>query len=175
MKEQLLIGIGLSQMKNELTIEERFWAKVICLGIEECWEWIGGKARFGYGAFGIKHGESPVPAHRFSWMLTNGPIPDGLWVLHHCDNPPCVNPTHLFLGTREDNMRDMMEKRRHWAHRGFKPITCGEHNGRAKVTSDQVAEIRERYAEGETQTALAPIFGLSRQAIGMIVRRENWK
>jgi hypothetical protein len=160
-------------MRKIPSVEERFWSKVRVRDIEECWLWLGGTARFGYGTFAIKHGDL-IPAHRFSWILAYGNIPDGLWILHHCDNPPCVNPLHLFLGTRKDNINDMLQKRRHWAHRGYSPITRGEKNGRARVTDAQVVEIRKRYILGQTQTELAPLFGLSRQAIGRIVRREVW-
>lgn len=92
----------------------RFWAKVDRSG--ECWEWIGKPTTHGYGRLerapqGQRRG-APVYAHRASWELHYGPIPEGLNVLHHCDNPPCVRPTHLFLGTHLDNMADMFAKGR---------------------------------------------------------------
>ena len=88
----------------------RFWAKV--RKTDGCWLWTAGTfaRRYGYGQFGLNG--HPHKAHRLAWEFTNGPIPEGLSVLHHCDNPPCVNPAHLFLGTRGDNTRDMMMKGR---------------------------------------------------------------
>ena len=94
--------------------EERFWAYVdTSAGPEACWPWTGGTQK-GYGAFGVRAGLI-VRAHRFVWELTHGPIPEGLNVLHHCDNPPCCNPhpKHLFLGTFQDNTMDMIVKGRH--------------------------------------------------------------
>ena len=92
------------------TIEERFWDKVV-VG-DDCWEWTGCRSRFGYGMITTTRGHSER-AHRLSWLIHFCLIPPGVCVLHHCDNPPCVNPDHLFLGTRKDNARDMAEKGRH--------------------------------------------------------------
>lgn len=92
-------------------IHVRFWAKVDASGGPDgCWIWTGARFPFGYGA--IKIGGRPRGAHRTAWELVNGPIPEGLNVLHHCDNPPCVNPAHLFLGTLRDNALDMFAKGR---------------------------------------------------------------
>jgi hypothetical protein len=92
------------------TVEQRFWARV--RKSDGCWEWTGACFKCGgYGQFTIEHGQQ-VRAHRHSWELHNGPIPKGLWVLHRCDNPKCVRPDHLFLGTCTDNARDMMAKGR---------------------------------------------------------------
>jgi hypothetical protein len=90
----------------------RFWARV-AKG-DGCWSWTGGTNRNGYGTLhmGGHTIRKPWRAHRFSWVLHNGPIPDGLWVLHKCDNPPCCNPAHLFLGDRRANMLDAAAKGR---------------------------------------------------------------
>lgn len=92
-----------------LTIEERFWSKVNITDLLSCWEWTGFKNK-GYGQLEFRG--KTQRAHRVVWMLIYGEIPDGLCVLHHCDNPSCCNPAHLFLGTMLDNNRDMIKKGR---------------------------------------------------------------
>ena len=146
-------------------IMERFWNKVNKHAENGCWEWAAGPCgHWGYGGFTID-GRS-MYAHRVSWMFEHGPIPDGLYVLHKCDNPPCVNPDHLFLGTHTDNMRDMVEKGR--ARGGSLP---GESNGQAKLTEADVLAIR---ADKRTQQAIADEYGVSRRAIGYIKNRKTW-
>lgn len=96
---------------------ESFWKKVERKSSEECWNWKAAKKCYGYGQMSSHLGrdKSPLDAHRFSYELHNGPVPDGLCVLHKCDNPSCVNPAHLFLGTQQDNVDDMMKKGRHYS------------------------------------------------------------
>lgn len=97
--------------KRNMTISERFWNKV--QKTETCWLWIGANdGVFGHGCMGIPGARKNIGAHRLSWRLHFGEIPDGMWVLHKCDVPACVNPDHLFLGTHNDNMRDKMLKKR---------------------------------------------------------------
>lgn len=108
-------------------------------------------------------------AHRVAWDLTYGPIPDGMLVLHRCDNPSCVRPDHLFLGTQTDNMLDRKAKGRGNHRRGSR-------HGRAKLTEAQVLEIRSRYAAGDvTQTQLGDEYGVCHVVIGNIVRRRLWR
>ena len=140
----------------------RFWSKVD--KSKECWEWQGLKDRKGYGQFRFK--ESSRYAHRVSWMITNGPIPPGMLICHHCDNPSCVNPLHLFVGTPLDNTQDMLAKGRE-SHRGLK----GEENPHAKLTREQVNIIRESKQGGSD---LARRFGVSPSTIYLIRKGISW-
>ncbi len=88
----------------------RFWTKYAESGIEDCWEWLAGRNRRGYGKFKMRR--KTRPAHRVAYEMHIGPIPDGILVCHRCDNPGCVNPAHLFLGTAQDNMSDKVAKNR---------------------------------------------------------------
>lgn len=144
-------------------IEERFWEKVEKSSDPDgCWNWIAAPATNGYGQFG--NGEL---AHRWAWKFTFGDIPKGLWVLHKCDNRKCCNPAHLFLGTRKDNIEDMIKKGR---------SIRGERVGSSKLTQEDVVFIRETYAKGNvTQEILAQQFNVSRNAVNLIVRRLIWK
>lgn len=146
---------------------DRFWRKVRKGGPAECWEWTASRvASGGYGQFNLDG--KPVRAHRLSWELANGPVPAGLQVCHTCDNPPCVNPRHLFLGTIKENAHDRDRKGR--ARPGWVP---GSKNGCAKLTEAQVVDIRAR-AFNETYQSLATEFGVSRTLISMIVSRKQW-
>lgn len=132
-----------------------------------CWLWKRSTDTNGYGQFYIvkkKH-----VAHRFAWKMIRGSIPRGLFVLHRCDNPPCVNPKHLFLGTQADNIHDMMAKGRMRSYFGG-----GEQNFQAKLTFKQVAEIR-RLRGVRLQRDIAANFGVSRKTVGAIQRMETWK
>lgn len=104
-------------MNQSETFEERFWSKVEFIPEHPCWEWNAAKNETGYGKMssGIR-GEGNLKAHRASWIINRGPIPEGACVLHKCDNPGCVNPNHLFLGTKKDNSQDMIKKGRGKGH-----------------------------------------------------------
>jgi hypothetical protein len=133
---------------------ERFWSKVDKRG--ECWEWTASK-RNGYGAFSV--GDKMMKAHRFAYTLTKGPIPDGLLVLHSCDNRACVNPAHLRVGTYADNKQDAIERGRH---------------GNAKLSVSEVVEIRNSYSAGATQQAIATRYGIHRSFVSNIINRKRW-
>ena len=156
-------------------ITERFWSKVH--KTDGCWLWTGGTHPFGYGQLNnwkCRYPGGPILlAHRLSYEWAYGPIPDGVCVLHHCDNPACVRPDHLFLGTKQDNSQDMAHKNR---VRGGGPY--GENNHKARLTDDQVREIRALYQKGSREfgsTALARRYGVSQGAIWQILVGNNWK
>lgn len=126
-----------------------------------CWEFMGARDSKGYGR--IWHINEVIMAHRASWMVHRGPIPIGIFVLHDCDNPSCFNPAHLFLGTADDNTKDMMNKGRHKIVRN--PI----------LNADQVIEIRNSLDEGIGRIELAIKFSVSLGAIDAIKHRRNWR
>ena len=129
-----------------------------------CWEWQAYKDRQGYGRFSIRR--VARLAHRISYELYVGKIPDGLCCLHRCDNPACVRPDHLFLGTQDENVYDRDVK-------GRGPI--GEKHGSAKLTEEQVMDIRAMYGKGKTtQTKIAEMFGVDQHTISSIVLLKTW-
>lgn len=152
---------------NKVPPEERFWRHV--LKTDTCWIWTAGRLTRGYGS--IRIGGRSETTHRLSWELHFGPIPAGLSVLHNCDNPPCVRPEHLFLGTDADNVRDMFSKGRQAIREGRR----GETNNKAKLTTTQVIEIRRQYDAGIiTQRDLATNFTVCLDTIRKIVHRIYW-
>lgn len=126
-----------------------------------CWLWLASENK-GYGQIGMRKGERPIEAHRASWLIHRGEIPDGLFVCHRCDVPACVNPDHLFLGSNTDNRRDSVEKQRH-AH--------GESQGPAKLTDQAVRAIR---ADTRSQSQIAKDYGVSQALICKVKRRKIW-
>lgn len=148
-----------------------------------CVLWIGAINEFGYGS--ARHKGKSWPAHRLSWTVTHGPIPNGLHVLHRCDNPPCINPAHLFLGTHLDNMRDMKAKGRfipapkrtgesHYTKLKPHLIRRGEQAPSARLSEAQALDILRLCAEGVPQSRIAQQFGLIQQTVSDIRRGKRW-
>ena len=151
--------------KNPRSLEDRFWSKVDKSG--ECWIWIACLDSKNYGSFSRSPGESKL-AHRAAWELTNGPVPAGLFVCHHCDNPPCVRLDHLFLGTQSDNMEDARAK-------GRQGRALGERNANAKLTTTKAQEIRRLSQRGFSQLQLGRLFGVDHTTIGHVLRCNTWR
>lgn len=145
----------------------RFEAKVERRSSSGCWPWLGTRDARNYGKFRIQKRASMVGAHRAAWMLWVGPIPDGLAVLHRCDNPPCCNPAHLFLGTILDNNADRHKKGRSGAPRGIA-------HGKSKLTPADVLAIREQLAAGVEQEVIGRHYGVTQANISAIKYRRTW-
>jgi hypothetical protein len=128
---------------------------------DECWLWTNATTGGGYGTIRINN--KKYPTHRLVYELNYGKIPDGMHVCHKCDNPPCCNPSHLFLGTHKDNMLDKMKKCRQ-----------RRNSGNSKITEDDVREIRRLHGT-ITQKKLAEKFGIVQTTVSRIVFRERWK
>lgn len=148
---------------------EAFWRHVE--KTDGCWIWIGGtrqaiNSNIRYGRFGINN--VTWAAHRFSWKLTHGKLARTIQVLHNCDNGLCVNPSHLFVGTHQDNMRDRNEKGR--AARNY-----GNLNGQAKLSAHDIVPIRCLYDSGKTMAEIAHRYSVSRPCISLILSRKNWR
>lgn len=147
------------------SLADRFWSKVSTGESETCWPWLASRKDNGYGqAYDIRTNK-PVGAHRLAWELAYGPIPDGLSVLHACDNPPCVNPAHLFLGSPRANSMDMVSKSRQ---------AFGERNGLSRLTKEKVLEARTLRAGGLTLKAIAQREGVSLQTIHHAISGRTW-
>lgn len=147
------------------TPEQRFESKVDRSG--DCHLWMGSKNPEGYGNF---HANGKLDkAHRYAYRLANGDFDTALYVCHTCDNPSCVNPDHLFLGTQTKNMHDMMSK-------GRQHLTVGVQNGRAKLNDDAVRQIRTLHKSGDMTTReLAKEFGMGQTSIAEIVANKTWR
>lgn len=188
-------------MPNQFTgptdIASRFWPKVS--KTDTCWLWTGAKSPFGYGRFKLTIAQGQYRqgyAHVVSYELTYGTIPDGLFVLHSCDNPSCVRPDHLRLGTLQENSHDMVAKGRQakgdqiWSRAHPERVPRGDENGRRKYperyprgeqhpntnfTQAQVEQMRRMRAEGMTYQAIGVVFGCGKSTIHRICKRITWK
>lgn len=147
---------GHNQFTQKSSLLQLFCSHVL-VG-DGCWNWTARLDKDGYGS--IKHNHKVLRAHRVSWQLFRGEIPEGMYACHSCDNPRCVKPSHLFLGTPADNMQDRDRKGRH---------RCGI--GRAKLDIAQVREIR---AAKESQVKLAKMYGVHQSTISDIKNRVHW-
>ena len=152
-------------------IIDRYWKQV--KRKRGCWNWAGTKHTDGYGTIHVRRRTEGTHivlyAHRVSWEIHYGPIPKGLFVLHKCDNPPCSNPKHLFLGTNLDNMRDCSRKGR---QNGIAKSLPGVKNGNAKLTWEGVRDIR---SSNESGTKLAIKYNVTKSAISKIRQNHAWK
>jgi hypothetical protein len=158
------------------TLSERLWSRVEIKGPDDCWEWTGYRGAMGHGQIQAEFPDRRITgSHRAAWMLTNGPIPDGLHVLHKCDNPPCCNPSHLFLGTQADNNRDCFKKKRsvHFVARNSWPR--GDSSWRSKITDAQALEILALVKAGNPRETLAPKYGITASAITKIINGKSRK
>jgi hypothetical protein len=154
------------QIKEHQTFEQAFWK--FAQKSKGCWKWNGEIDKDGYGRMKLPHSKGKRLAHRASWQVHNGEIPKGLCVLHKCDNPPCVNPDHLFLGTNRDNSDDMVRKNRQ---------ARGSKSGRAILTESDVLKIRKMYkSNGHNIVAISKAFPqVKRVSIHDVVYRYAWK
>lgn len=156
--------------RRPVPLVDRFWANTSRRDSNECWEWRGGKLPAGYGriCIGGDKGKTLL-AHRVSWEIHHGPIENGLHVLHRCDNPACVNPHHLFLGSNADNMADKAAKNRNNS-------PSGPSNGAAVLSRSDVDAIRKQYASGrQSQKQISVEYGVSQTLVSAIIRRKVWQ
>jgi hypothetical protein len=154
-------------------LHERFWSAIEKQPNDGCWLWRNLSTNgYGYGQIWNDETTKLLLGHRISWELHHGSIPKGLFVLHKCDVPACVNPAHLFLGTQRENLEDMRRKQRGYE---FQPRT-GQANNKAKLTEDDVKLIRTLFdAGGHSLSALGRRFGVFKQTIRQVVLRKTWK
>jgi hypothetical protein len=160
---------GIYDHNRNGTLEERFWRYVMPEPNSGCWIWLGSLAGHGYGQIMDAETRGPRTAHTVSWRINRGPIPEGMHVLHHCDQRWCCNPDHLFLGTNQDNIDDCIAKGR-WntADNALK----GEDSHFAKLTEDSVRYIR---SSTDKLKVLAVRFGVTETLVSMVRRRKIWK
>lgn len=147
-----------------VTLPTNFFAKVKIGSWQECWEWQGGRAKSGHGRFWFD--ASMKPSHRLMYRHCWGEIPEGWFICHHCDNPPCVNPLHIYAGTPADNTNDM--------HRRKRVSRTGSLNGNSKLNEAAVRNIRDLNDKGTGLRQLARQFEVSQSTIHYIIARKTW-
>ena len=157
---------------------KRFWSKVDICSENECWEWVASKNSKGYGEFWFPDRKKHTRAHQVSWIIEHGNIPDGLGVLHKCDNPSCVNPRHLFLGTNSDNNKDRDAKGRRVQGKlyyGKEHPQHGTNSPHNKLTENQVFEIIKLKESGKlSNVKIAAMFGITNGYVNNIWRGRKW-
>jgi uncharacterized protein (DUF433 family) len=157
----------LRDLRDDVEVASRFWPKVAHRTPGLCWPWIGAIDQTGgYGRFVVDRYTSY--AHRVVWVMTHGPVPEGMDVLHHCDNPPCVNLAHLYLGDHTRNMQDRKQ-------RGRAPVIRGALNPQAVLTEQNVLDIRARWRAGEREATIAPDYPVARHVIYKVATYRSWK
>jgi hypothetical protein len=152
------------------SVSARFWSKVEIAGPDDCWPWTGSTQHSGHGKFQASREGEPkllVMAHRWAYEFAHGPIPNGMVVRHRCDNPHCVNPAHLEVGTQLDNIADMHARGR--AYIPDPPRLLGESNPQSKLTDEEVSRLRSEASAGARQVNLARRFGISKAQVCRIV------
>jgi hypothetical protein len=160
----------------------RFWSKAnLTANPERCWEWNAAKSKEGYGRFSLNYKEKYM-AHRLAFVLHHKKPINKLLVCHTCDNPSCINPSHLFLGTHLDNFKDMKEKGRSCKGNRSRNYLYpekrqkGESNGSSKLKEHQIIEIRNKYDnENMSSKEIANQYGVHETTINNIVKRKKWK
>lgn len=164
-----------ARTKRGTPLAERFAAKYVVDKDTGCWVWTAHRTPSGYGQIFVRnrtragapsrrgHG---VRAHRVAWEMFRGEIPDGMVVCHRCDNPPCVNPDHLFLGTHADNQRDKDQKGR---------VARGIANARAKLNDQAVVDIRNRHAAGASKQSIARHYGVTPRVVFLVLTGQTWR
>lgn len=150
-------------LKKHGTIKDRFLSRFTALGDDDCWEWNAQKDKDGYGI--LPTNGAPIRAHRFSIKHFNGIDPTGFVVCHSCDNPSCVNPSHLFIGKPVDNVNDMLHKGR--------DMMVGSRNNKAKLTELDVINIRSMSSSGAKNIAID--YGVSKSTITRILSKKSWR
>lgn len=156
----------MKRWKNSPTVEERFWSNVDQKSSDECWPWKLAPTSGGYGRMKIRG--KMISSHRLSWSIAYGPIPEGRYICHRCDNKICCNPHHLYCGTPKSNAEDARI-------RGRLVAPCGERNGMHKLTNAQALEIRRMNPMSKDFEEIGKRYGVSRGTIENIVYKSHWK
>lgn len=155
-------------VSNDMSVEQRLRYHGWTVTASGCWEWNGGLSSKGYG--GLWYKGVNYKTHRLAYETWVGPIPEGLHILHSCDNPPCINPEHLRPGTNDENVQDKMNRDRH----GYGRMQ-GSRHGRSKLTEEEVILMRESHQNGIDAKQLAATYGVSPDHVRLILRRGVWR